>query len=145
MDQQKQNLIKAFVFDLGNVLFPFDITKVLFFLQKFNPQINRETTDRLEKIMRNYELGKISSGEFFQSVKDETGYPGTFEEFRFVFCHIFEENPEVVSIALKLKKNSRFIYCPIQMKCISNILKIHSNGKPDFRLQDKLTKWDLDV
>lgn len=92
------------MFDLGNVLFPFDFKRVINYLQQFNPQINLDSLNQMKDLLLNYELGKISSNMFFESVRNETLYPGTFDEFRLLFSNIFEENREVISIALKLKK-----------------------------------------
>jgi len=98
-------MIKCFLFDLGNVLFPFDIAKTIRYLRENCPRLGPDTLVTLKNLLEQYELGKMSSIAFFEAVKKETAYKGSFEVFQRQFSEIFTENPDAISTALLLKKS----------------------------------------
>ena len=113
-------MIRFFLFDLGNVLFPFDFSKVLGFIKENTSNISKETIGRLIRILDEYEVGKISTGAFFDKVRRETGYTGTFERFKRAFSEIFTENPEAITVARRLKKK-------YPLYILSNTNELHLN------------------
>jgi len=95
-------MIRAFLFDLGNVLFPFDFTSVIHFLTKNGARLKNLQT--LKKLLREYETGRISTPEFYGKMKDLTGYTGTFENFRKNFSDIFVENPDTLNLIPRIRQ-----------------------------------------
>lgn len=95
-------MIDTFLFDLGNVLYIFDLDIALEYLKKQGCSLNIMNQLRLKNILTNYELGKISSQEFYESVKGIIKLNADFETFRQVFCDIFHENADTVPLARRL-------------------------------------------
>jgi glucose-1-phosphatase len=100
-------MIEAFLLDLGNVLYTFDFTKAVSFIKNKAHRISLTALFSLKKTLKKYEIGEISSIEFFNIIKKETGFNGTYEEFRLGFSDIFEINPETIPIVRKLIKKYR--------------------------------------
>lgn len=95
-------MIDTFLFDLGNVLYIFDLDIALEYLKKQGCSLNIMNQLRLKNILTNYELGKISSQEFYESVKGIIKLNADFETFRQIFCDIFHENADTVPLARQL-------------------------------------------
>jgi glucose-1-phosphatase len=104
----KQNKFKAIVFDLGNVLIPFD-NKI--FINKLN-SIKDGIGDKLYDfyksnyhIHRDFERGEISESEFVNKmleVLEDIIDPETFCNY---YADIFSLNEDVISLLPGLKKN----------------------------------------
>jgi putative hydrolase of the HAD superfamily len=97
-------MIDAFIFDLGNVLYAFDMDIAADYLKRQGIKLSLLTQLRLKNLLTNYELGKISSSELYEVVKKETGLKMDFDSFRFAFSNIFRENPDTVPLARRLLK-----------------------------------------
>jgi len=100
--------IKAIVFDLGNVLIPFDYNR---FLNKLNNISDGLGTRFYEKykdnynIHRQYERWELSDDQFLDIMMDWTEHKVEREEFCKIYSDLFEENKEVSALLPKLKKN----------------------------------------
>ncbi|MCF8243212.1 MAG: HAD family phosphatase [Melioribacteraceae bacterium] len=110
------------VFDLGNVLIPFDYSKMI---NKLN-DIADGLGDHFEKLYRdNYEAGhrkferwQITNDQFLDLMMEWTKNNITREEFCHIYSDIFEVNKEVSSLLPQLKEK-------YQLVLLSNTNDIH--------------------
>lgn len=110
-----RNKIEVIFFDLGNVILPFNhyqiAEKLLPFMERKDFQDPKKIFSYLFDLERGaingYEVGKVSSLEFFQSVKEFLGLSISFEEFKPIWNEIFWENEEVCDIIRSLKGKRR--------------------------------------
>src|SRR5688572_15174404 len=103
-------MIKAVLFDLGNVILPFDVSRLAAKLSRHCPLSPKEIIQNLwnDHIADYFETGRMSPEEYFQKISDACRFNGlTFEEFIPLFNEIFDENPGVVELIAKLKKKYR--------------------------------------
>lgn len=110
-----RNEVEVILFDLGNVILPFNHYQIA---EKLSPFVNREDFREPQKIfsylfdfergaVNGYEVGRATSLEFFQSLKEFLHLSLTFEEFKPIWNDIFWENEEVSEIILRLKGKKR--------------------------------------
>ncbi len=103
--------VKAILYDLGNVILPFNHYQTAEKLSRFcqkgelgDPQgIFSFLFDLQNGIINDFEVGKVSSQEFFQSIKEHLGLSISFDEFIPIWTDIFSENVEVSRIILSQK------------------------------------------
>ncbi|MCX7965163.1 MAG: HAD hydrolase-like protein [Syntrophorhabdaceae bacterium] len=105
-------MIKLFVFDLGNVILPFDHRKIpeklLLWSQK------KEQFDSIEMfeyifgadngLINPYEEGEMSTEEFFKIISDRYYLNMSLEDFKNIWTPIFLEDKGVEKIILNLKE-----------------------------------------
>jgi HAD superfamily hydrolase (TIGR01509 family) len=106
-----QTPIEVILFDLGNVILPFDHHQMGEKLLQFS--LKKETEDPRKIFaylfdlhtgaVNLYETGKMSSLEFFQSLKDFFHLQISFDEFTTIWNDIFTENEDVSNIIRSLK------------------------------------------
>ncbi len=104
-------MIKLFVFDLGNVILPFDNRQVAEKLYARSAakdlccpaDIFRYLFDLCSGSINSYEEGLSSSPEFFLDVRDRFRLGLDFEEFKDIWNNIFWEDLEVNEIIVYLK------------------------------------------
>jgi len=83
-------MIKAIVFDIGNVLLPFDFSVAL---RKLQSKSGTESVEHaMEGVKREYESGRISRVEFLEQMRVVLQYTGTEDEFVAAWEDIFTEN-----------------------------------------------------
>jgi len=107
-------MIKLFVFDLGNVILPFDHRQIPAKLletseekEKFSAQeAFRFMFDIEHGLVNPYEEGFISSQEFFSLLRERYRLRMNFVEFKEIWNPIFWQNEEVVEIIHYLKERS---------------------------------------
>lgn len=110
-----QNLIEVILFDLGNVILPFNHYQIA---EKLLPFTKRRDFQDPKKIfsylfdfgngaINDYEVGKISSSEFYQSLKEFLQLTISFEDFKPIWNEIFWENEGVSEIIRSLKGTKR--------------------------------------
>ena len=95
---------RAVVFDLGKVLLHFDWMRAaqkLATRSKVPAHEMLKTLDYTETVIQ-YELGAISSREFFEHARDAIGFNGAFEEFAGMFAGIFSEMPAIIDLHAEL-------------------------------------------
>ncbi|MDA8123693.1 MAG: HAD family phosphatase [Deltaproteobacteria bacterium] len=96
-------MIKLFVFDLGNVILPFDHAPIAAKLWERSEKKGVLSPDRIfaylfdreQGLINGYETGRLSSLHFFDRLRDHLGLVMTFEEFKTVWNPIFWENLQV--------------------------------------------------
>jgi HAD superfamily hydrolase (TIGR01509 family) len=104
-------MIKLFVFDLGNVILPFEHRQIAHKLHevsrvagRFSPdEIFRYMFDMEKGLVNPYEEGLMSSLDFFMRLKERYKLEIDFEEFKEIWNPIFREDSEVNDIILYLK------------------------------------------
>jgi len=104
-------MIKLFVFDLGNVILPFDHHQIPARLLERTKEKERFSTQEVFQFMfdgehgfvNSYEEGCMSSLEFFSHLKERYRLEMNFEEFKGIWNPIFREDEEVVQIIHYLK------------------------------------------
>jgi FMN phosphatase YigB (HAD superfamily) len=103
--------IEVIFYDLGNVILPFNHYQIAEKLSQFSQRIEFRDPAKIfsylfdfEKgAVNGYEVGKVSSLEFFQSLKGFLQLSLSFEEFIPIWNDIFLENQEVSQIILSQK------------------------------------------
>ncbi|MDD3845932.1 MAG: HAD hydrolase-like protein [Syntrophorhabdaceae bacterium] len=105
-------MIKLFVFDLGNVILPFEHHQIAAKLHetslikdRFTPDdLFRYLFDHQKGFVNAYEEGLISSKEFFKKLKEKYKLELESEGFKDIWNDIFQEDPAVSEIILYLKR-----------------------------------------
>ena len=140
-----QTPIEVILFDLGNVILPFDHHQLGEKLLQFS--LRKETEDP-KKIfaylfdlhtgaVNLYETGKMSSLEFFQSLKDFFHLQISFDEFTTIWNDIFTENGEVSEIVRSLKGK-------IRLGLVSNTNALHFDYiASTFPVVNSFDRWIL--
>ena len=103
--------IEVVLFDLGNVILPFNHYQIAEKLARFSerkelsdpPQIFSYLFNREQGAVNDYETGKMSSVEFFNQVKDRFKLIITFDAFVPIWDEIFTENHDVSELIRSLK------------------------------------------
>jgi len=121
-----QPSIEVILFDLGNVILPFSHYQIAEKLSRFTQEKEFQDPQRIfsylfdfEKgAVNGYEVGKVSSIEFFQSLKALFRLSLSFKEFIPIWNDIFDENQEVSGIIRSLKSKER-------LGLISNTNSLH--------------------
>jgi len=160
-----KNSIEVILFDLGNVILPFNHFQIAEKLFRFS---NRKGVEGPRSIfsflfdlengaINGYETGKESSMEFFQDLKEHFQLTLSFEEFIPIWNDIFWEDTEVSELIRSLKGKKRLGLIsntnPLHMDYISSkfpVVRIfdkwilsHEVGfkKPDVRIFQKAMDW----
>jgi putative hydrolase of the HAD superfamily len=104
--QSSTTMIKAVIFDFGNVICSFDNRIFIRKIAEFSPYTFDELYEmiyRMGSIVEIYELGQISSEEFFERMKELCKLDMDIEDFREAFTTIFTPIPETIELIKKLK------------------------------------------
>lgn len=104
-------MISLFVFDLGNVILPFDHRPIATKLHErsvvdglWTPkEIFDDLFDVSNGIINRYEEGLTSSIEFYLEIRSRYRLNLTYEEFKEIWNNIFWDNPEVNELIVYLK------------------------------------------
>jgi putative hydrolase of the HAD superfamily len=107
--------VEVILFDLGNVILPFNHFQIA---EKLSPFVQRRELqdpqrifsslfDNEKGLINNFDVGKVSPQEFFQSVKESLDLSISFDEFTPIWNDIFLEDQEVSKIILSLKERVR--------------------------------------
>jgi putative hydrolase of the HAD superfamily len=143
--QKHQSHIEVIFFDLGNVILPFNNYQIAEKFSRFSQK--REFQDPkeifsylfdLEKgVINDFDLGRVSPSQFFQSIRKTLGLSIAFEQFIPIWTDIFIENKEVSEIILSLKGKWR-------LGLLSNTDPLHFNYiVSTFPIVSVLEKWIL--
>lgn len=98
---------EAVVFDLGKVLLDFDYAITAGHLAEMCDVSAGELQEVIDQshLLLDYEAGKLTTEEFYQSVCEQTGYRGAYEKFREAFADIFSEIPAMVELHRRLRSD----------------------------------------
>lgn len=105
-------MTKLFVFDLGNVILPFEHRQIA--RKLYNQSRIRETCQpedifhhifgKDDGIINDYEKGFVSSERFYGAVRDRYSLAITYEDFKEIWNNIFCDDPETGRIIKYLKE-----------------------------------------
>jgi FMN phosphatase YigB (HAD superfamily) len=102
------------VFDLGKVLVDFDYSIAGRRIAAKSKLSDAEVQKFLDQspLLYRYETGLMTRQEFFETVRDHTGYHGGIEEFSGFFADIFTEMPEMTALhdAIRRKGIPTYIF-----------------------------------
>ena len=113
--------ISAVVFDLGNVLLPFNYNVAIIKLNQIEPNLGERFINFYNSnyyLHREFEKGIISEDSFLNKMLDAVEHKITATTFCKIFSDIFTVNENVVSLLPELKKNYRLFL-------LSNTNSIH--------------------
>ena len=139
-------MIKIFVFDLGNVILPFEhrqiaekLHEVSRIQDRFTPaDMFRFMFDRDNGLVNPYEEGLMSSIDFFARLRERYKLDLDFEEFKDIWNLIFQENAEVNDLILFLKKEGYPLFL------LSNTNELHfSYIMERYPIVHSLDEWIL--
>jgi glucose-1-phosphatase len=137
--------IKVVLFDLGNVILPFSHYQIAEKLARFSerkelsdpPRIFSYLFDRQEAAVNDYEMGKMSSIEFFNQVKERFQLIMTFDTFVPIWNEIFTEDQEVSELIRSLKGKKK-------LGLLSNTNPLHFDyALSTFPVLQLFDKWIL--
>lgn len=140
-----QTPTEVILFDLGNVILPFNHYQIGEKLSRFvqrkefqDPQkIFFYLFDSQEGVINDLDVGKASPPNFFQSIKKHLDLSISFEEFIPIWNDIFTEDREVSQIILSLKEKWR-------LGLLSNTDPLHFNYiLSKFPVMMAFDKWIL--
>jgi putative hydrolase of the HAD superfamily len=157
--------IEAILFDLGNVILPFNNYQIAEKLSRFSQEKEFQDPQKIfshifdfqEGAINPFDAGKLSPEQFFQSLKETLRLSITLEEFIPIWTDIFIEDREVSEIILSLKGRRRlgllsntdllhFNYILSKFPMIRNFEKYIlsyevGSKKPDVRIFQEAMKW----
>ncbi|MEI8234132.1 MAG: HAD family phosphatase [Verrucomicrobiota bacterium] len=113
-------MVRSFIFDIGNVLIPFDFNRAL---RRIAPQCvlpPHTLPPQAHALTEAYESGKIGRPEFLRQAFDLLQYRGTEAEFIAAWEDIFEENHAMTGLIGRLRERY-----PLYL--LSNTSDIHSD------------------
>ena len=137
--------IEVVLFDLGNVILPFNHYQIAEKLSRFSrkkeavdpAKIFSYLFDFSNGAVNEYETGKMSSQEFFQSLKKSFQLEIVFKQFVPIWNEIFTENMEVSEIIRSLKGKKR-------LGLISNTNPLHFDyALSKYPILHAFDKWIL--
>ena len=102
----------AIVFDLGNVLIPFDYTLAIDKLNRIEKGLGNRFIDfyKLNYLFhRDFERGKISESGFVKRMLEIIDHKIDAETFKKYYADIFSLNEDVISLLPELKKNYKLL------------------------------------
>jgi putative hydrolase of the HAD superfamily len=126
-----RNQYKVIVFDLGNVLIPFDHGRWVENLNKIKSGLGSKMFEKFRDnhdIQMEYEGGKISDDEFIDICLKWLDYKITPQQFRDIFSDIFSLNQNVIDLLPSLKSKYKLVL----LSNTSNIHREYAWGKLEF-------------
>ena len=115
-------MIRAFLFDIGNVLVRFDISRALRAVAALSDVADEvDALHRIEAVKLEYEDGQVSRADFLHEAFRLLGYRGTEAQFIAAWQGIFTENEPMSALVRAL--HGRF---PIFL--LSNTNDLHVEG-----------------
>lgn len=139
-------MINLFVFDLGNVILPFEHRQIAVKLHETSRIQDRFTPDDLFKflfdrdrgLVNPYEEGLMSSVDFFAKLREKYKLELEFDEFQDIWNIIFQEDPEVNNTIMYLKNKGYPVFL------LSNTNELHfSYIMERYPIVHSLDEWIL--
>jgi putative hydrolase of the HAD superfamily len=160
-----QSLIEVIFFDLGNVILPFNNYQIAEKLCRSCQKEEFQEPGRIfsylfdleNGVINDFDSGRVSPSEFFQSIKKYLGLSIAFEKFVPIWTDIFTEDREVSEIIRSLKGKCRLGLLsntdPLHFRYIVSTFPIVSTfekwilsyevgfRKPDARIFQRAIEW----
>jgi FMN phosphatase YigB (HAD superfamily) len=143
--RNEKKVIEVILFDLGNVILPFNHYQIAEKLSRFSQRKEFQDPQRLfsylfdfEKgVINDFDVGRVSPPKFFRSIKEHLALSISFKEFIPIWNDIFVEDQEVSKIILSLKERWRLCL-------LSNTDPLHFNYiLSKFPIISNFDKWIL--
>jgi uroporphyrinogen-III synthase/FMN phosphatase YigB (HAD superfamily) len=140
-----QSPIEVILFDLGNVILPFNHYQIAEKLSRFSQKKEFQDPQKIfaylfdfgKGAVNGYEVGKVSSIQFFKSLKEYLHLSLSFEEFIPIWNDIFTEDQGVSTVIRSLKGNKK-------LGLISNTNPLHFDYiLSKFPITQIFDKWIL--
>lgn len=112
---------EAFLFDIGNVILPFDFEISARRLAERSSASAAEIFERVAPLMVPLETGSVSPEEFIATASARIGYTGDAESFRAALADIFDPNLPMIAFIEELKAEGVPLYI------LSNTNAIHAS------------------
>ncbi|OGQ11519.1 MAG: hypothetical protein A2026_02170 [Deltaproteobacteria bacterium RBG_19FT_COMBO_46_12] len=124
----KHSSIEVILFDLGNVILPFNHYQIAEKLYRFTRDKEFQDPQKIFSFLfdiqggaiNDLDIGKVSPSDFFQSIQTTLDLSISFDEFVPLWSDIFVEDREVSQIILALKERKR-------LGLLSNTDSLHFN------------------
>ena len=113
-------MVRSFIFDIGNVLIPFDFNRALRRIATQAPRPLTEFSPEAKHLMQSYESGQIDRAEFLRLAFALLEYRGTEADFVAAWEDIFVENFAMTRLVNRLRERY-----PLYL--LSNTNDIHAN------------------
>jgi len=113
-------MIRSFIFDIGNVLIPFDFNRALRRIATQSPLPLTEFPPEAKQLAQTYESGQIDRAEFLRQAFALLEYRGTEADFVAAWEDIFVENFAMTRLVSRLRERY-----PLYL--LSNTNDIHAN------------------
>ncbi len=110
----------AFLFDIGNVILPFDFTISARRIAGHSRATAEEILALVSPLTVDFELGRMSVDDFIATASERIGYTGEPDFFRSAFADIFDPNLPMVAFVESLKAEGVPLYL------LSNTNGIHA-------------------
>jgi putative hydrolase of the HAD superfamily len=145
MSPMNRSPIEVILFDLGNVILPFNHYQIAEKLSQFSQRKEFQDPQKIfsylfdfeEGSVNGYEVGKVSSIQFFKSLKEYLHLSLSFEEFIPIWNDIFTEDQGVSTVIRSLKGNKK-------LGLISNTNPLHFDYiLSKFPITQIFDKWIL--
>lgn len=109
--RNEKKLIEVIFFDLGNVILPFNNYQIAEKLCRFSHKEDFRDPGKIfsylfdleNGVINDFDRGRVSPSEFFESIKKHLGLSIEFEKFIPIWTDIFTEDREVSEIIRSLK------------------------------------------
>lgn len=101
-------MIRCVMFDLGNVIAPFDTKRFYSFINRYktnNLDPAEMLTGKLRYLVRDFELDTLQEFDYYEAVRKAYRLKGTnFEEFCTLLCEILCPDPKMLNLLMGLKQ-----------------------------------------
>lgn len=104
-------MIKAIIFDLGNVIVKVNRTDLYKEWAENSGKTAKEVMEYYSnsRLRTDFEKGRMNPNEFYEKIAQELGLKMSFREFKNSYCNIFALNVDVENAIKKLKHEFRLI------------------------------------
>lgn len=107
-----KNNIKVIVFDLGNVLIPFDYNRIIESMNLISDGLGNRFAEKYYAnyhVHRQYEKWELSDDEFLKIMVEWSENKITIEDIKKIYSDLFTENVETTALLPILKKNYKLV------------------------------------
>lgn len=112
-------MIRAALFDIGNVILPFDFAPALARLRARSRIHDPAAWQKLDALKYALEGGQIDRAAFITGVRHQVGFAGSDDEFVVIWSDIFSANPRMDALIERLHGSGLPLYL------LSNTSDIH--------------------
>jgi epoxide hydrolase-like predicted phosphatase len=117
--RDKSPMIRAALFDIGNVILPFDFSLAEAKIKARSRAQDPAAWAAFAALKIAYEGGRIDRAAFFAGMRQQVGFAGTDAEFRLIWEDIFSSNPPMDAVIKRLHRDGLPLYL------LSNTNDIH--------------------